>query len=334
MGILFVIGGILLLIILFRIGIIIKDRLYPPEKPKPTVTFGKLPEIPFPDTIIDTTHFTYLINTTTGQLPDFPDRATVYQLAEPQANLLALDHINDLLFKLSYVNKPQQVSDELYKWSLATPPFRTITFNTFTMDFDMMSQYLTDPDVLSAANIQDTATAISVAKDFLTQLQSFPDDIDESKTQTSIFAISGTTLNPAISLSKAQIIRIDFFQKDVNKTSLYYPHPPYSTISVFVGSSKDGLQVVEAHYYHKSVTNKNGTYPIKTARQAFDELQKGQAYVASYNGNTQTISLRDIFLGYYISDQPQSYLMPVIIFQGDNGFFAYVNAITDEWISK
>ena len=36
----------------------------------------------------------------------------------------------------------------------------------------------------------------------------------------------------------------------------------------------------------------------------------------------------------YLENKEQNFLMPVVVFEGDNGFIAYVSAVTDEWINK
>ena len=63
-------------------------------------------------------------------------------------------------------------------------------------------------------------------------------------------------------------------------------------------------------------------------------MKSQKAYIASYYGGSSNVSIKNIFLGYYIGATKQNYLMPIVIFEGERGFFAYVSAVRDEWISN
>jgi hypothetical protein len=44
------------------------------------------------------------------------------------------------------------------------------------------------------------------------------------------------------------------------------------------------------------------------------------------------ITIRNIFLAYFESEEPQNYLQPIFVFEGDKNFTAYVSAVDPEWI--
>ena len=116
---------------------------------------------------------------------------------------------------------------------------------------------------------------------------------------------------------------------------ILYPHPPYSTMSLWIAVGQAGPQVVTANFTHQTINTTpetEATYPIKTAEEAFEELKNGKAFIASYNGSATDIAITNVFLTYYLGEQPQEYLMPLIVFQGDNGFLAYISAVRDEWV--
>ena len=50
------------------------------------------------------------------------------------------------------------------------------------------------------------------------------------------------------------------------------------------------------------------------------------------NNSKDRIVIRNISLAYYDSDEPQEYLQPIFIFEGDNDFVAYLPAITGEYL--
>ena len=65
--------------------------------------------------------------------------------------------------------------------------------------------------------------------------------------------------------------------------------------------------------------------------QAWEELQSGSAFVLQYP-KTPIITIRNIYLAYYDSISPQTYLQPVFIFEGDDGFVAYVPAVSRDYV--
>ncbi len=214
-------------------------------------------------------------------------------------------------------------------------PFKRLIFDSLTNNYDLQSQFYADPTVLSAANLPTIPDAIAQAHEFFDTMQSFPKDIDPNKTTTQLLNVKAGSFYPASSLSTAQIIRVDFYQQDYNKLPIFYPNPPYSGISAIIASGKDqSVQIVEAHRNWQQITDQSGTYPLKTTAQAFDELQKGKAYIAAYTGTSTTIQINNVLMGYYVGPSQQKYLMPIIVFQGNDGFYAYVSAVTDAWIGK
>jgi hypothetical protein len=199
----------------------------------------------------------------------------------------------------------------------------------------------------------------------LETIELLPKDIDLTKTQTpeknvhyitspQIFSIVNGALVPTTSLSKAQAIRVDIYQKDMEyqlntgiagdggikkldmKIPILYPHPPYSTMSFCIASGANGAQVVAANYVHQDITipevDTEATYPIKTATEAFDELKKGNGYIAAYSGNDSSVLINNVYLAYYLGEEKQDYLMPIIVFEGDGGFFGYVSAVKNDWV--
>ena len=245
----------------------------------------------------------------------------------------------------------------------------TMDYNIITENFTMTSNYLTQLSVLQGQYIQSMGgptDAISIVQDFVNNLDVFPPDIDLTLTQNAptqntynitpqMYSVTAGQLTPATALAAAQVIRVDLYQKEIDysiqagqnqdatqfqnfpmKLPILYPHPPYSTMNFYVASGQGEANVVQANYNHQTVNlqpTTQATYPIKTAQQAFDDLKNGKGYIASYNGTgSNQILITNVFLAYYIGTAQQNYLTPVVVFQGQNGFFAYVPAVTDDAI--
>lgn len=327
------VAGILVLSLIFSIGSAIKQAIAPTPPPPPTVSFGKLPSFSFPESSIPSAQFSYNINTLTGALPTLPDRATVFKMQAPQPQLLALDQAKTEAKAAGFADSPIQLSDTSYKWTATDPLPMTFTMDTVSFDFDLTSSFLTDATVVSAPFMPTEDMAVKKAQDFFSSVSSLPGNIDSSKTKTTLLAISNGTLVPASSLSTSQIIRVDFFPKPINNLQIYTPDPTQSLIYAFIASSSTtDPELVGAQLIHKDVSKENATYPIKTAQQALTDLKNGKGYIASYDSTNPQINITDVSLGYYEDSTPQNYLMPIIVFQGDHGFFAYVSAVSDNWI--
>ncbi len=332
-------AGLLVLVVLVRFIINTINGLQPP--PPPTVSFGKLPKIDFPQNAT-AKRLTYTINTDSGFLPTLPDRATVDKIVFYEPNLLALQHAKEKMSHISLYQNPTALSETLFKWTDQGSLQRTMLFDIQSLNFTLMSNFLTNDTVLKATNLPNEDSATSQAKSFLSSLDSFPQDIDSQKTEAQLFSIQNGVLANSPSLSNAQVIRVDFFQADIETLPILYPHPPFSTMNVFIGSGTNSTgDVVEANFTHQEIAstsaNLNGspaTYPIKTAQEAFTELKNHQAYIASYMSPDANVSITDVFLAYYVGEKAQQYLMPIIVFQGNNGFFAYVSAVNSAWVNE
>lgn len=328
---------VIVFLILFRLGINMKERFFPTPLPPPTVSFGKLPNIQFAssaDLEIPAENLTYSLNTVSGTLPVFPDRIFVNRIIQPNPNILAPKTAGERVSQIGFTLAGVPLSESIYRWVDQAPPFRTFVADIFSFNFNLSSRYFSDPLVLSGNNLSNEQAAVNKANSFLTSLSSLPSDLDEAKTKTVLLSIKNGKLVSATSLSTAQIIRVDFFQRDINNLPIFYPKPPFSAMNVFVSGGKYESQIVQANFFHQNVSQAFATYPIKSASEAFSEVKKGEAYIASYYGDNKQVAIRTVFLGYYLGENPQDYLMPIIIFQGDNGFYAYVWAVRDEWLSK
>ncbi|MFH1832559.1 MAG: hypothetical protein ABH816_00130 [Candidatus Levyibacteriota bacterium] len=316
------------LIIFKAVGGDIKEYFFPTA---PTVEFGKLPKISFPQ---NTTNkkFTYSLDTVSGKLPDFPYLINIYKTIPSVSSLLSLKNAQERISKIGFISQGIALSNTLYKWE--NNKGENLVLDIVSNNFDFSSNFLYDQTVLQAKNLPSNDKAITKATSFLDSVSSFPKDIDISKTKTTFLSIDNSKLIAASSFSTAKIIRVDFFQKDINSLPIIYPNPMQSIISVFVGSGINEENVVAVNFFHQDVSETYATYPIKTADDAFLELKDGKAYIASYFGNGNEILINNIFLGYYSNNELQNYLMPIIVFTGDNGFTAYLSAVGDVWISN
>ena len=331
-----IIGSALTLFFLIRIVLFVKEMFYPTPLPNPTVSFGKLQPQVFPINVTDKI-LNYSINTLTGGLPQSPNQAKVYVMQTIQPDLLAVNKFEQKATAIDFTPGYTTVSDKVFEWKSSKrygEIDKRIRTNIVNGSFTITSDYINDKDVLSSKNLPTQTKATSRAQEMLQNMLMIPDDIDLSKNKTNLFFIYKGSLFTASSLSNAQIIEVNFYQKDINKLPIYYEKPFSSNISILIAGGSWREQIVGTNYMHQAVSDQSSTYPIKSSGQAFEDLKKGNAYIASYFGNSANINISDVFLAYYIGTNPQDFLMPIYVFKGDDGFTAYVPTITDEWINK
>ncbi|HSW97057.1 MAG TPA: hypothetical protein VLF89_04500, partial [Candidatus Saccharimonadales bacterium] len=85
--------GVLLVI---SITVTIIQALLPKKEILPTVSFGKLPPIDFPQPT-KTASVEYVLDTLSGTFPSFPDQEPVYTITQPQPELLELQNAKALI---------------------------------------------------------------------------------------------------------------------------------------------------------------------------------------------------------------------------------------------
>lgn len=302
----------------------IKNAIFPAPPPPPKVGFGKLPLIDFP-TNTTNKKYSYSLNTITGTLPNFESSQKVYKMQEDKPDLLSLSRAKEKAKSIGFEENPTKISDNVYQWKNENG--KILTMNILNFDFNVSSDYLLKKDIQNFNRKPDIA--VSFSKDLLRNMDILPPDLDETKTTTNLYSIKDFKLLPATSLSTAQAVRVNFFQKDFNNLPIYYTSS--TPMNFLIGTSRDP-EVLEANFLYQKVSDFSSTYPIKTAQIAFDELKKGNAYIAQFP-ESRFVSINKVTLGYFVADKRQEFLMPIVVFEGNN-FKAYVSAVTNEWVSR
>lgn len=329
-----IIASVIVLFLAFKVLVLLKDTFFPTPPPKPTVIFGKIPPPSFPASNVNE-KFKFSIDTLSGNLPNLPSQAKVYEVEVPKADLLALKNTGEIVGNAGFDNGPFKVSDDLYFWTDTSGDFlKTIRVNIQNGNFTLFSPFYFNSSVLSAKSLPKEKDAISYAQSFLSNMNYLGNSFDLSKTKAQLLSIQDGQLTGAISKTSAHAYRVNFFQKNVNNLPIFYEKPNESNINIIVTGGSSGSQIVRATYIMQRPTKNGSTYPLKTSKEAYSELQMGKAYIASFYGEDSNVKIKNVFLAYYIGSKSQQYMYPIIVLEGNDGFFAYVSAVTDEWISK
>jgi hypothetical protein len=206
--------------------------------------------------------------------------------------------------------------------------------NIFNLDFELSSEYLSKPELLSNKNLPDDYEAVQRVKNFLKNSDLLPRDIATAAGEIVYLKSLGGELQPAVSYSDADFIQVDLNRIPIDKIHRMYGSEGYkgSVHAVLSGAFKGTNSIVELEYSYQEVDYQQvETYPIRTSQQAFRSLQAGEGYVISDEEVTEAI-IRKVTLGYYQADEEQDYLQPIFVFEGDNEFIAYVPAVSLEYL--
>jgi hypothetical protein len=270
-----------------------------------------------------------------GGLPtNFSDRTKVIYLTKFGGKFRKLDDAQEIAKKLKLNTKEEKLTENLYRFSNPTAKVE-LEINVLSQNFIYAYDYIHDQTLINPPPLPNPADAAKIAQRFLKQIGKLTPELEEGKNEVSYWNIKGEKLVPAISASEADFIRVNLFRKDVDgEKPIMPPTYPESLVSLLITSrSIQNQQVVEAKYTHfESDRQEFSDYPILPIETAWEEVQNGNYFLASFNGNSQNgVKIRKIRLGYYDPSQPTSFLQPVYIFEGDENFVGYYPAIPPEW---
>lgn len=307
----------------------------PPPPPPPTVGFGLLPAIRFPEQTSEERPANYELETPSGGLPDFGDRAKVFLMIQSTANLLADQKAREIAASYDFVFEPNIISSDIYRWRKSEPLNTQLEMNIFTNYFELSTDYLSRPELLARNDdLPDDYDAVQRVKQYLKRTDLLPADIATAAGEIVYLKALGGELAPAVSYSDADFIQVDLNRVPIDdKYRTYGPEGYKGTVHAIVaGFFGNRDSIVKLEYRYQPVDYQQvETYPLRDPRQAWKILQSGEGFVAS-GKDLETATIRQVELGYYESAQEQDYLQPIYVFIGDEEFLGYVPAIDPTYI--
>lgn len=323
---------------IFRIlwGIAVVSWLYffPPKPQPPNFLFGRLPAIGFPHAS-PSAQLTFTLDTIEGGIPAASESASVFFMPKPQASLLAIPKTQEFAKRLGFETTPIEETKTMYRFLDASTSLRRLRYDIVSNNFILRYEFDKDPQLFLQRNIPTPGAAIAEAKSMLQTLNLFVPDLADSTIKATFLKHADNAFTQTTSMSRADAVRVDFFRRHVAKTPVFTPYPNEGQVTFIFSGSKDAdKRILELRYAFWSIDYEtNATYALKSGTAAWEELKQGKGYIARLpsNGKTNAV-VRNVFLGYYDSFDPQTYLQPIFVFEGDYDFLAYVPAVTQEWI--
>lgn len=307
---------------------------HPPAPPPPTMGFGALPPIVFPEESETSKPTSYQLETATGKLPAFEDRAKVFLMPKQSASLLDDEAAKKIAADLGFVFKPEEIDSQTYRWSKAEPLQSVLEMDLPSKNFILTTDYLSRPDLLLNVRVPQDTSAVSTVKSFIQKGELLGKDVATVSGEVTYMKTAGTDLQPAVSYSDADYVQVDIHRSPIDQLyPMVTPEGKKGIIhGIVAGNNRGSGQIVKLEYhYHPVDYSQVETYPLRSVQNAWKIVQGGEAYIAQSKVQGEAL-IRDVYLAYFDSYDPQEYLQPVYVFVGDDEFMAFVSALDPEVI--
>jgi len=308
--------------------------VFPPKPPPPNHAFNKLPALQFPTPKASpSAGLTFKLETIQGTVPRASSSAYVFFMPKAAANLLAITKTQEFARKLRFNPTPIPETKNIYQFNDADLPLRKLRYDIISNNFMIKYNFEQDTGIFGST-FTSSGDAIQYETRALLQTYNiYPDDLVKGNINTTYLKLVGDQLVPITNVSQANAMKADVFRRPIASMFVYTPDPSEGQISVIYSPSQDQKKrIVKLAYTFWPVDYKTyATYGLKTSQQAWLELQSGAGYIARYPSQGNTAVIRNVTLGYYDSFEPQTYLQPIFVFEGDHEFLAYVPAVAPPW---
>jgi len=217
-------------------------------------------------------------------------------------------------------------------------PERSLTVDITNFNFTYELNYQAKPEIFDTATIpKNEDTAKEGAKAYLRKMGKYTSDL--SRGYESVLYLRYDTITDTLQVvpdsSQANVVEVGFFRENIDAltavSETFYKSHNY-VIMVFSAQNPETPIVIKSQvkYFDKDAESA-ATYPLKTGDEAWAELISGRGAIVSAGQNTNQITVRDMYVGYYDPTTYMEYLQPVYVFLGDNNFAAYVPAVKSEY---
>ncbi len=305
----------------------------PPVEEKPDLKFGSLPHPNFPRVAVSSSNYSYSLDTQTGGLPKvgvdsgFEKIIKVYFITKSFASLLSADRSQTLAEKFGIFSAPQILSETKYQFNSDK---KTLLVDLDTGNFS----YSKEATISATKALDDDNKLVSDFERFLNLIGYMKDDLKTGRTKVILLKNDGGKLSPTSLRSEAVGALISLWPAPVDKKSIFTPDFNKALVNATVLTSAQNLEdyLFIDYIYYPIDTTTFGTYPTKTADEAFNDLKNGLGVVVVEPLKPQ-VSISSVYLGYFLPEVYSPYLQPIFVFEGPN-FVAYVPAVSSQFLNS
>ncbi|MEI7653343.1 MAG: hypothetical protein WCJ70_03655 [bacterium] len=228
---------------------------------------------------------------------------------------------------------------------------KTLSIDATTFNYTFERRVDQSDDLIDLLLTEEAFIPTNLAKEeveqravkMMTDLGRYPEELARGTRKVIYYKVdpdranfANTKANLAPSESEANMVEVDFFPEKIGDISVhtegYHTSPNYI---VFIPAGSFPIVKAKAAYVEHSATLSE-VYPLKSAADAYTELQQGQGIVAggldNVTSGASAIPLNQISVVYVEPDAytVDSHLKPYYMFSDGRDFVAYVPAVINE----
>jgi len=301
----------------------------------PNLRFGTLPRPKFINIVNSSSGLNITLENVEGRPPEATTVAKIYSMPNKMLTLLSPERAKQLANKLGFIKEPTHLNPNTYFFSDNNQQ-KTLSVDITNLNFHMKYDYsLNMKDIFK--NIQFESQEITVATINNYLLSNFLFDAslinNLAKVELLHYASESSQLVPVDKIYTADAIRIDYFRNKIDNLRILPPTFDKSYNYVLYTPSQLTNYLEISYTFWPVDYGDYATYPLISSEEAWKELLDGYGFVLNKgNINPNKIVVRKIYIAYYDSQEPQGFLQPIFVFEGDDGFVAYLPAIRPEFL--
>jgi len=300
---------------------------------------------------------------------EFPKNVNVYKVLKPRERFGTVETGEEVAGRLAFTGPFAKLSETELQWKSAT---RTLTFEKVLKRWKFETNYSSDAKAQATHKINPDKDAYeSGAKTVLSSVGLRIEELERSNGEVYFMNLENGQLKEVSSPSSADFAQVQLFWQRVvatpkdkifvagtsvpNETApivgnVYRENPVLGSSTVILsdaGTSIDNLYAFELTQWE--IDPVSGVYAIITPEEAWDKVQKGEAFLRQLVRNGKSplglyeplvvkrfvTSNEDVSIGYFESTNYSEYELPIYVFKGraelaDGGeaeFVFYVDAL-------
>lgn len=318
-------------------GIRFYHSFFPPELPPPAAQYGILPQLRMTQ-IEMTSNPEYVLDTSDGRLPVFPDRAKVYRLAERQPNLLSEQQVKDLAENLEFTGTFSRITASEFRW-VDGRNNRVFQGDAVTKNFFLETPATRLGTLVTEVPSITEADSISQVTGFLRSRGLFSQTDLENLVFNAIptQVAFGQIRQDRQTTGAPRLMRINVHREIVNvdprnnetKHRILGPNPRDSLVNFTVANHRDVFRFPIINFTYWEVDyEESSEYYIANINEVWNAVTQNRGIVSYLNTESgdfynpittpsiSRIEIRNIEIAYYESGEYTQFLQPIYVFEG------------------
>lgn len=337
-------------------GIALYKLLNPPPPPGPTLAFGKVPTPKIDGLPMRNEGVTYQLDTVDGALPRFAQTLTVFEIDDPEPDLLSGSKARNLATSFGFKSVQKELSKTEYLWE-ESDTTRQLKINIASGNFTLTTDGKKLSEILKKGDSYTEPEATTRAKNMLKGKGILPDTLERGIQKTVLVEVTEDGKpKQAASLSSAQMVKVDFFRNLKVEEEVFpvFGQNKQANVTVYLSGAKEKVAETPLIYYTtwNPIEENKATYPARPLEQAWQEVQSGVAPIVELKLKdadhfaepkelaVEKIIVREVYIAYFEDKKIQDFMIPIYVFEGeaqtaDNQrayYTAFSWAVDPEWL--